>query len=424
MNYLLQCYALRKYLEKVGCEATVLNAISRVQEKNNSVFHKKDGIKNVIVNVVLLPFVKQRLRKEKGFADFVENYIPHTEKVVNVEQLKALVDREQYRAIITGSDQVWNPHIFDFDEMFFFPFETKAIKIGYSVSIGESSLEDIRGYSKYAKDFPYVGLREKGAKEKVEAICGHSVVDTVDPVLLLTREDWETFVDKSSPLAKEKYLFCYLIDKKPIKQNMAIAEQIAKERGLKIKYIWMHLEKESFRGNFINDASPVEFLNYMYHACIAQIRMLKKNGVDVEVWYGSCAKQLLAIFDAENIPYVDLHEQRGKLPGKLDRLNNWYQFASAVKKKMKTVKDASQTLFWFGTAETAMPMVGKLKGYNYALTSLELLDDNKTKNRLFSMLTGDAKFIVCCETTRAFIMRNWYGLKKLQFLLCICMALK
>lgn len=190
-------------------------------------------------NVVLLPFVKQRLRKEKGFADFVENYIPHTEKVVNVEQLKALVDWEQYRAIITGSDQVWNPHIFDFDEMFFFPFETKAIKIGYSVSIGESSLEDIRGYSKYAKDFPYVGLREKGAKEKVEAICGHSVVDTVDPVLLLTREDWETFVDKSSPLAKEKYLFCYLIDKKPIKQNMAIAEQIAKERGLKIKYIWI-----------------------------------------------------------------------------------------------------------------------------------------------------------------------------------------
>lgn len=73
-------------------------------------------------------------------------------------------------------------------------------------------------------------------------------------------------MDKSSPLAKEKYLLCYLIDKKPIKRNMAIAEQIAKARGLKIKYIWMHLEKESFRGNFVNDASPVEFLNYMYHA--------------------------------------------------------------------------------------------------------------------------------------------------------------
>lgn len=38
---------------------------------------------------------------------------------------------------------------------------------------------------------------------------------------------------------------------------------------------------------------------HIYPPCIAQIRMLKKNGVDVEVWYGSCAKQLLAIFDAE-----------------------------------------------------------------------------------------------------------------------------
>ena len=92
-NYgaVLQCYALRKYLEKVGYNATVLNAISRVQEKNNSVFHKKDGLKNVIVNVILLPFVKQRLRKEKGFADFVENYIPHTEKVVNVVFMFILV---------------------------------------------------------------------------------------------------------------------------------------------------------------------------------------------------------------------------------------------------------------------------------------------------------------------------------------------
>ena len=97
----LQCYALRKYLEKAGYDAVVLNAVSRIQEKNNSVFHKKDGVKNVLVNAVLLPFVKQRLKKEKGFADFVENYIPHTEKVVNTEQLKALVDREQYCATVS-----------------------------------------------------------------------------------------------------------------------------------------------------------------------------------------------------------------------------------------------------------------------------------------------------------------------------------
>ena len=64
-----------------------------------------------------------------------------------------------------------------------------------------------------------------------------------------------------------------------------------------------------------------------------------------------------------------------------------------------------------------MPMIGKLTGYNYALTSLELLDDNKIKNKLFGMLTEDARFIVCCERTRAFIMRRWYGLKKLPYIM-------
>lgn len=156
---------------------------------------------------------------------------------------------------------------------------------------------------------------------------------------------------------------------------------------------------------------------HIYPPCIAQIRMLKSNGVNVEVWYGSCDKQLLTIFDAEKIPYVDLHEQRGKFKGKLDKFNNWYQFGNSVKKRMASMNDVSDTLFWFGTAETAMPLVGKLNGYNYALTSLELLDDNKTKNKLFSKLTGDAKFIVCCETTRAFIMRYWYGFKKLPYVM-------
>lgn len=267
-NYgaVLQCYALRKHLEKTGYDARVLNAVSKTQAKNNSMFYKKSGVKNIFVNIVLFPFLKQRLKKEQRFADFIEKYIPHTEKVVNSEELKNLIDREQYRAIIAGSDQVWNPHIPDFDEMFFFPFETKATKIGYSVSIGESSLEDLSCYSAYANNFKYVGLRENGAKDKVEAICGHSVADTADPVLLLTREEWELLVDEESSLTREKYLLCYLINKKFIRQNMGIAEKIAKERGLKIKYIWMHLGKESFRRNFINNAGPIEFLNYIFYA--------------------------------------------------------------------------------------------------------------------------------------------------------------
>ena len=156
---------------------------------------------------------------------------------------------------------------------------------------------------------------------------------------------------------------------------------------------------------------------HIYPPCIAQIRMLKKNGVDVEVWYGSCSESLLVLLNQEGIQTIEIGEVRGRYPGKLDKVNNWIIFGNAVKRHIISVSDISQTIFWFGTAETAIPLVGKLKGINYALTSLELLDDDKIKRRIFGKLTYDAKFLVCCETTRAYIMRYWYNLKKLPYVM-------
>ena len=85
--------------------------------------------------------------------------------------------------------------------------------------------------------------------------------------------------------------------------------------------------------------------------------------------------------------------------------------------QIKKQENKSDTLFWFGTAESAIPLVGKLKGLNYALTSLELVDHDEFKRKMFGKLTNEAKFIVCCETTRAYIMRYWYNLKKLPYVM-------
>ena len=156
---------------------------------------------------------------------------------------------------------------------------------------------------------------------------------------------------------------------------------------------------------------------HIYPPCIAQIRMLKKFGSDVEVWFGSCNEELLQLFKNENITYECLTEKRGKLPGKLDKINNWLDFGKSVKKRIKKIKNLSDVLFWFGTAESAIPLVGKIGRINYALTSLELPDDDKFKRYMFGKLTKKARFIVCCETTRAYIMRYWYGLKQLPYVM-------
>ena len=156
---------------------------------------------------------------------------------------------------------------------------------------------------------------------------------------------------------------------------------------------------------------------HLYPPCISQIRMLKKESINVQVWYGSCSNEVIDLLNNEGIECISLGEKRGILPGKLDKINNWSAFGKTVKKRMNSYQNLSDTLFWFGTAESAIPLVGKLKGISYALTSLELPDDDTFKRIMFGKLASKAMFIVSCETTRAYIMRYWYGLKRLPYIM-------
>ena len=49
--------------------------------------------------------------------DFVENYIPHTEKVVNEVAAKGIGDRTVSEPLLPEASGVESGHIFDFDEM-------------------------------------------------------------------------------------------------------------------------------------------------------------------------------------------------------------------------------------------------------------------------------------------------------------------
>lgn len=151
-----------------------------------------------------------------------------------------------------------------------------------------------------------------------------------------------------------------------------------------------------------------------YPPCMSHICMLDDLGVDVEVWFGSSKQTAIDILEERNIPYSELVDPRGKLPGKFDKLNNWFSFRRSVKSKLKTV-DPDSALLWFGTAETSMPMVGALEGYRYIATALELNDDNRTKRRLMGRVCKGAVAVTACEETRAYIMRSWWQLPHLPY---------
>ncbi|NGT64003.1 glycosyltransferase family 4 protein [Clostridium perfringens] len=157
---------------------------------------------------------------------------------------------------------------------------------------------------------------------------------------------------------------------------------------------------------------------HYYPPCVSQIRLLKKSGVNVEVWFGSSNKSAIDILDSEGISYCCLGENEKK-NSTIGKLANWISFRKkiAVKIKELSVEEKKSTIFWIGTTESAIPLLGLINKISYVLTSLELLDDraNRNKRKLFGLLSKNAKAIISCEETRSYIMKYWYKLDRIPY---------
>lgn len=157
---------------------------------------------------------------------------------------------------------------------------------------------------------------------------------------------------------------------------------------------------------------------HYYPPCMAQIQMLKDLGVDIEVWYGSCDQNAIELLKMRGISVKKLVDKRTSLPSKLDSAINWFFFRVSAKKKLKSVKNGEAVL-WFGNVESIIPVKGLLKHFKYNLTVLELLDDkaNNIKRKLVMSMARNAEVVVACQQTRAYIMRSWWKLKALPYVM-------
>lgn len=159
---------------------------------------------------------------------------------------------------------------------------------------------------------------------------------------------------------------------------------------------------------------------HYYPPCVSQIRLLNQLGVNVEVWFGSSNESALNIFDHENIPYECIGEKFER-KGTFRKILSWYDFRKRIKLRLKNMETEARklTVFWFGTTETVIPLIGYVKSLNYIVTSLELLDDkkNRIKRKLFGKIASRSKAVISCEETRSYIMRYWYSLNNLPYTL-------
>lgn len=157
---------------------------------------------------------------------------------------------------------------------------------------------------------------------------------------------------------------------------------------------------------------------HYYPPCMAQIQMLDDLGIETEVWYGSSAPKALEILEKRGIRLVALSDKRLARRGKLDSLQNWLNFRAEMQKHLAGV-NSQDTILWFGNVESLIPVKGMLGKFHYVSTILELMDDkaNALKRSLAMGLVRQADAVVACQKTRAYIMRTWWKLDTVPYVM-------
>ena len=214
INYgsVLQAWALQQTLLKMNKNVEIIDYEPKIYNRLYGVFRKEWTIKNILYNIKRLPIAGMIKRQIALFSEFRKSNLKTTNKTFHsVEEFEH--DKSDYQYLITGSDQVWNIHAYDCDDIFFLPFDFEGKKIAYAVSVNDTDFSESKcdeRLQKQLRDYAAISCREKsGAVKIAEFINADNIFTALDPTLLLEKEDYNHIC--SGKLIHTKYIFLYSV---------------------------------------------------------------------------------------------------------------------------------------------------------------------------------------------------------------------
>lgn len=208
----LQAYAFEKFLSDQGYDCEYINYVnaSRTHEYSMS-WHiydslRKGNVKSAVAYLLGTPFMT--IRKSR-FDHFYAKNLRKTKKVYHTSEEAAQLS-DTYDYFVIGSDQVWNPVCNGDDAAFLLDFVSDGKKrVSYSPSFGMTEVDEghLTIYKENLSQFHAIGVREKIGQRIVKELTGKDATLVLDPVLLLTKEQWNEIMPKKEK--KESFIFSY-----------------------------------------------------------------------------------------------------------------------------------------------------------------------------------------------------------------------
>lgn len=263
----LQAYALQEYVNKLcDCDYKIVNLRTDVQKKIYKNVYELNGFKNNLKKIIYYKYKKDILGKKEKFESFINDDLNVTKEYSKLEKKDFKTKENDY--FITGSDQVWNIHAWDFDWSNFLEFTNSNNKISYAASFGPIKYQiDDKQKNRIKEDlskYKSISVREEGSKKFIEQLVDKDININVDPTMLLKMDEWKKIISEK-PLLNYDYILLY--DLKCKKDTYEIAKQISKKLKMPVVITKFNGCKDVFLPfkKYIN-CGPREFLNLEYNA--------------------------------------------------------------------------------------------------------------------------------------------------------------
>lgn len=266
-NYgaVLQAYALVTYLRKNNYDAEIID----YRPKSLTMSHgtmpwgriaRLNIIRKAIFIFKILPFLMKRKERSDKFQSFIDSLPLSTKKFT--ERDSEIIG---YDIIICGSDQVWNSRITNgFDKFFCGSISHKGKFISYAASTEAKRItpDDYKKYKEVLSNFENISVRESELKDILQPLINKEITKVVDPVFLLSANEWEKMAIKPTFIDKP-YLLVYQVKRDD--RVLDMANKYATLHHMDIVEVTAEAEYKKKR-NRILTASPFEFIGLFANA--------------------------------------------------------------------------------------------------------------------------------------------------------------
>lgn len=346
----LQTYALQTYVQRIFekqgqiVDYKIVDFYPEKQKEFYRIFKKERNIKNLVKNIMALPYKKKLEEKYSKFERFMEKNYNLTDQYKTEKEL--FENKPEVDCYISGSDQLWNVRSLDFSDIYYLSFAGEEKKISYAASFGPLKIDwknyREEKYKKLLKKYECISVREKGSQKNVEYLTDESCSVNVDPTLLLSAEEWRR-IQSTANYKNGQYILLYCLE--PTKKQIKMAKMISKKLKLPI-VVLRYNNKNDIINSFVKryDSGPEDFLAYVDHAALVLSSSFHGTAFSMiydKAFYVFDGKKDNRIFSL--LSKMDMQDRSIETFDEIERVNLKKPSKEKIKKVLSEEEKASRT---------------------------------------------------------------------------------